>query len=391
MAPNSEKRALMAEPIPADPIPPKHAPVQHASWQIQLARVIGLRYVEDLRTLLWIALYFVEFWFMWNFGEFLSWPVWLAAMVIISTFSFSGATITHNTMHCHMFDPHEHHLRNRFVHYALTLTYGHPVTAFIPGHNLSHHKHTQLRKDHMRTSKLRYRWHLLNLILYQPSVAMSVLKGDLEYALLQRDLGRQFFSNLMSEFGFLFGVTAALLILSVKKFTLYFQIPHLFAQWAIVSINLLQHDGCDIHEDCNQHGNITRNFVGGFINYMFFNNGYHGIHHIHPIMHWSKLAEAHEREVKPTLHPALDQENMGTYLFKTFIYPGKRVTYEGKPLVFTIPEEEDKDAVWIVYPKHLKREDLTLEAQVQKALAVISLLAAKMISPMYSPIVSIDD
>ena len=41
----------------------------------------------------------------------------------------------------------------------------------------------------------------------------------------------------------------ALLILDWRKFFLYVWIPHFFAQWAIVSMNMLQHDGCDVNVD----------------------------------------------------------------------------------------------------------------------------------------------
>ena len=38
------------------------------------------------------------------------------------------------------------------------------ATSYIPGHNLSHHKYLQTRKDIMRTSKMKYRWQSLNLL-----------------------------------------------------------------------------------------------------------------------------------------------------------------------------------------------------------------------------------
>ena len=60
-----------------------------------------------------------------------------------------------------------------------------------------------------------------------------------------------------------------------QRFLLYFYVPHLFAQWAIVSINLVQHDGCDVvpigsptsgKEVTNF--NIARNLTGWLINYL---------------------------------------------------------------------------------------------------------------------------
>ena len=44
----------------------------------------------------------------------------------------------------------------------LTISYGHPSSTYVPGHNLSHHKYTQSEKDFMRTSKVNFKWNLLN-------------------------------------------------------------------------------------------------------------------------------------------------------------------------------------------------------------------------------------
>ena len=52
----------------------------------------------------------------------------------------------------------------------LSLTYGHTVSTYVPGHNLSHHKYTQQPKDVMRTTKLRFNWNLWNGLFFQQSV-----------------------------------------------------------------------------------------------------------------------------------------------------------------------------------------------------------------------------
>ena len=48
-------------------------------------------------------------------------------------------------------------------------------------------------------------------------------------------------------------------------------------------------------------------------------------------MHWSLLPEAHDRLIKPTLHPNLDQPSIFIYLVKAYVYPGRRVMYDGTP------------------------------------------------------------
>ena len=68
------------------------------------------------------------------------------------------------------------------------------------------------------------------------------------------------------------------------------------------------------------------------------------MHHIQPGLHWSKLRQAHEREVHPYIHPALEQRSLAAYAFRAFIWPGKRLTFDGKPVV--LPPAE-KDLPWI--------------------------------------------
>src|SRR6185503_20742672 len=80
-------------------------------------------------------------------------------------------------------------------------------------------------------------------------------------------------------------------------------------------INLIQHDGCDIKSDWNH----SRNFVGRAFNWIMCNNGYHTIHHNRAGLHWSVLAEAHEREVAPRIDPRLDERSMVWYLLRTYV------------------------------------------------------------------------
>ena len=116
-------------------------------------------------------------------------------------------------------------------------------------------------------------------------------------------------------------------------FVQFILIPHLFAAWGIVGINFVQHDGCDPDHPYNH----SRNLVGDWMNFWFLNNGYHTIHHHHPGLHWSKLPEAHAREIAPHIHPNLDQPSMLGYGFRAYIWPGTRVDYLGNPVV--LPEE----------------------------------------------------
>jgi hypothetical protein len=83
-----------------------------------------------------------------------------ALVVLASIGSFLAAVIAHNTVQSLVF-------RERAIERAwrclLSVAYGHPVSAYLPGHNLSHHRHLESRRDVMRTSKARAGIHLLNL------------------------------------------------------------------------------------------------------------------------------------------------------------------------------------------------------------------------------------
>ena len=58
---------------------------------------------------------------------------------------------------------------------ALTLAYGHPVSAYAPGHDLSHDKWVRTRRDAMRTTKLRFRWTLLNRLFFLQTSLLDFL------------------------------------------------------------------------------------------------------------------------------------------------------------------------------------------------------------------------
>jgi hypothetical protein len=68
------------------------------------------------------------------------------------------------------------------------------------------------------------------------------------------------------------------------------------------------------------------------------------MHHEEPLLHWSLLPEAHERLLRPGLHPALAQPSLLGYAWRTYVYPGRRRMYDGSPMVFP---EVDTDLDWV--------------------------------------------
>ncbi len=289
-----------------------------------------LRYREDVRTLGFVATYLALVavgWVVWDSLPLLGKVAWVGAT---SVFSFFCAVITHNTIHVPVF---KQRSWNRLFQYVISVCYGHPVCAFVPGHNLSHHLHTQSRRDVMRTTKARFSVNILNQLLFMPVLSKDVSNADLQYALAMRTERPKWFAQWVREWIFFLAVMGTLLVLDFWKFLFLAMIPHLYAAWGIIGINFLQHDGTDQDHPYNH----SRNVVGKFVNWWTFNNGFHGIHHKYPNMHWSKTPEAHAREIAPFIHPNLDQQSLLKYCFEAYIYPGKRLMYDGSP--YRMPEE----------------------------------------------------
>jgi fatty acid desaturase len=299
-----------------------------------------LRYWADLRSLAFVALYFSLVAYQWAVVP-TQW-YWAAPLFgATCVFSFFCAVITHNTIHSPVFVS---RTVNRVFQVVLSLTYGSAVSASVPGHNLSHHKHVQTTKDVMRTTKVRHQWNILNMMQFAPKVGLGIVKNDIAYAKAMKGRHRKWFAQYRLETGSVLVITLALFALDWKKALVYWLIPHFYAAWGIISINYLQHDGCDIDHRFNH----SRNFVGKFVNWWTFNNGFHGVHHDKPGLHWSLTPQDHAERYHGNIDPRLEQKSMFVFLVKNFIYPGVRQTYDGRKVVLPPPGSDES---WIPRPE----------------------------------------
>jgi len=308
-----------------------------------------LRERSDRRTLVFVGLYYASFVGLWVVDP--PGPLFAAWLAVLCWQSWQCAIITHNTIHCPVFVK---RWMNRLFQVVLTCAYGHPVSAYVPGHNLSHHMYTQQDRDVMRTTKVRYRWNLLNGLLFFPTVGWSIAKNDKAFISRMKTERPRWYRQLILEAVVFVLVSGALLLLDWQKFLLVWWLPHLAAAFGIISINYLQHDGCDADHPYNH----SRNFVGRGFNWLVFNNGYHGVHHDDPGLHWSKLREVHERDVAPHIHPALDQPSIVLYMWRAFVWPGRRVRFDGGPVD---PGPPMQDVSWV--PEHGLPPQVSLGAE----------------------------
>lgn len=206
-----------------------------------------LRYTEDRRTL-WFAVVFfglVAVQFVMDRPLWVSVVLWLATCV----FAFVGAVTTHNIIHTPMF---RRPWMNDVWRVAQTWWYGQPVSLFVPVHNHSHHKYAQTRKDLTRTTKVAYRWQLLNLlkgIQWQRAAARDCKA----YFAVQKQKGRKIAQQLTWELRGLLAFYVALLIIDWKTTLICVALPHQIGGACIRAINFLQHDGCDYDPEGYNH------------------------------------------------------------------------------------------------------------------------------------------
>ena len=294
---------------------------------------ILLRFSADRRSLGVLTIYAALVATAWILNP--TGPLQILVIPVLGYASWLCAVVAHNTVHSPVF-------HRRWMNLAfqiwVSLSYGFPISDYIPGHNLSHHRFLQAREDVMRTSKVRFRWNLLNLMAFPFAVTPGIVRGNARYGRVKGSEAWR--RQLRIETGAVWGVKIALFALDWRKAVCFVLVPQLIANLGIVGINFFWHDGCDPEHPVNH----SRNFTAPLLNFLALNNGYHGMHHEEPGMHWSLLPEAHARRIRPGLHPALEQRSLLAYAWRTFVYPGRRETFDGKPISF---RETDTDLDWV--------------------------------------------
>jgi fatty acid desaturase len=252
----------------------------------------------------------------------------LAATAVIGLSAFVQLIAGHNAMHAPVFRDRRD---NRLWQIVLSLAFTYPVSAFVPVHNLSHHMHLQTPKDVLRTTEVRHRWNLLNLFHHVFASTVHIHALNARYLRVMARRRPRWFAQVRNEALAVVAVSALLLAARPLEALLFVFIPSLLGQSMIIGLGYLQHDGCDADSE-HDH---SRNFLGPVLNWFIFNNGYHSIHHMRPGLHWSAAPGAHAETVAPHVHPALDQRSLLAYLWRSFVWPARRLRYDGQPISFT--------------------------------------------------------
>lgn len=93
-----------------------------------------------------------------------------------------------------------------------------------------------------------------------------------------------------------------------------FLVPALFALWALMFTNYIQH----VHCDPRSSDNHSRNFVSPAANWLVFDAGYHTVHHEYPGTHWSQYAELHAQRAH-RIDPRLNEHSIPVFAVKNYL------------------------------------------------------------------------
>jgi beta-carotene hydroxylase len=275
-----------------------------------------LRFAADRRTLLWAFVFLPCV----AFAPYVA-PRSGGWLVPLSLYAgFCAGVFAHNQNHCPTF---RGRTANAFYSVWLSVFYGYPTFAWIPTHNLNHHRF--LNRDGDATITWRYSkkntWLVASTYFFVSAYWQKAVtdaftrKARATRPRLYRQIVAQkvtvalahaaFFSLAVGLHGWRAGVAV---------YASGFGAAAAMGLWGMIFINYIQHIHCD---PWSAH-NHSRNFVSPLGNWLVFNNGLHAAHHEHPGAHWSELPALFAR-IADGVHPALRQPSILRFCLRTYL------------------------------------------------------------------------
>lgn len=291
-----------------------------------------LRFAADIRTLIW-ALILTPFTVALQFArpELAPYVFWISCY-----FALTCGVIAHNHNHCPTF---ESKRANVWFGNWLSIFYGYPTFAWIPTHNLNHHKFVNRAGDATITWRFTNKHNVLVAATY--FFVSSYYQAEPINAFIRKakTSNPALYRRILGQYALWIGSHVALLSLAIALhgwktglfvWTLACLVPAVFALWTIMLFNYEQH----VHTDPFSKHNHSRSWSGRAVNFFLFNNGLHAAHHENAGTHWSKLWEVH-RELAPKIDPRLIEGSMWWYFFRQYalapLFPGLGTTQVGRP------------------------------------------------------------
>src|SRR5262249_11539166 len=106
----------------------------------------------------------------------------LLAVGMLGYTAWLSAVVAHNTVHCPVF---RRRWQNSAFQLWVSLSYGFPISEYIPGHNLSHPRLPGAGEEVMRAARVRSRGNGLNALSSPCAVTPATPRGNRRYASLR--------------------------------------------------------------------------------------------------------------------------------------------------------------------------------------------------------------
>lgn len=264
-----------------------------------------LRYQADLRSVVYMIVTTAVLVLQWQLPNFNGW-IFAVSLYLAS----AVAVMAHNHNHVPMW---RRRWLNLLTDYWITLFYGYPAFAWVPTHNQNHHHYNNREGDYTITWRYSEKNNLATLLSFPSISSYHQQKPIREYLKALWKRGRGFWLAIGQYVALAVFVGIALYV-DWRKALLFIVIPQQFGLFAVLIFNYLQH----VHAAEESEWNHSRNFVGRVINLMYFNNGYHTIHHEHAGMHWSKTPAAHAK-IAHRIDPSLNEPSLIWYLLRSYV------------------------------------------------------------------------
>jgi fatty acid desaturase len=277
-----------------------------------------LRFAADVRTVLWSLVLFPG---VVGLAFSMHGRVALASLLPLSLYAgFCAGVLAHYHNHCPVF---EGRRTNALYSIWVSIFYGYPIFAWIPTHNMNHHKFVNGPGDATITWRYTKRDTFVAAAVY--FFVSSYWQAELikAYIAQARATNRARFRQIALQYVCVVGVHAGVLALAILTrgvglglavYACSLGASAAMGLWGMMFINYIQH----VHCDPSSRWNHSRNFVGRFGNWLVFNSGYHTAHHEKAGAHWSTLPKIHA-SIAAGIDPELNQPSIVGYLVKTYL------------------------------------------------------------------------
>ena len=284
-----------------------------------LARAGGAmlpRRIEDYRTLLWVLVFSPGLVALHYCYPEYGWQL----LPLSCYFAIACGVIAHNHMHRPTLS---HRGANWLLGNCISVFYGYPIFAWLPTHNLNHHKLVNRPGDATIT------WRYTNKHNVWVAATYFFVSAYFQTAWIKdyiRDARRnkpRTFRRIVAQYVITYGTHAGLIALAIALhgtgrglliWATALGIPAFGALWTIMLFNYCQH----VHTDAWSATNHSRNFEGRLLNFLLFGNGFHTIHHDKPSLHWADAAREHAK-IRAHIDPRLNEVSMLWFFLRQYL------------------------------------------------------------------------